>query len=73
MATPQVIIDGVRERHRLLINPATYGVFLGGRRLTLTSTLFRLPHLLVKNRGTVVTHQALEKGLWGNRPMAMGW
>ena len=72
MATPQVIIDGVRERHRLLINPAACKVFLGGRRLTLTSAEFRLLHVLVENRSTVVTHRILGKGLWGNRLMAMG-
>lgn len=49
----------------LLINPATYEVFLEGRRVSLTSTEFRLLHLLVKNQGVVLSHQALERGLWG--------
>ena len=53
-----------------MIDPTNYGVFLGGRRLTLTSTEFRLLHVLVENRSTVVTHQTLEKGPWGSRPMA---
>ena len=56
-----------------MIDPATCKVFLGGRQLTRTSTEFRLLHVLVENRSTVVTHQALENGLWGSRPMAMGW
>ncbi len=57
--------DGPMSSGRLSINPATYEVFLSERRLTLTSTEFRLLHLLVKNRGTVVAHQTLERALWG--------
>jgi DNA-binding response OmpR family regulator len=49
----------------LVINPATYEVFLEERRVSLTSTEFRLLHLLVKNQGVVLSHQALERGLWG--------
>ena len=65
---------GIRPAHeseaplssgRLFINPATYEVFLSDQRITLTSTEFRLLHLLVKNRGTVVAHQTLERALWG--------
>lgn len=52
---------------RLSVNPSTYEVFLSKRRLTLTSTEFRLLHLLVKNRGTVVAHQTLERAVWGGR------
>lgn len=50
----------------LLINPATYEVFLEERRVVLTSTEFHLLHLLVKNWGMVVSHQVLERELWGN-------
>jgi DNA-binding response OmpR family regulator len=48
----------------LFINPATYEVFLGGQPVTLTSTEFRLLHLLIKNRGAVVTRHTLEQTLW---------
>jgi two-component system KDP operon response regulator KdpE len=67
---------GIRPSHEsespllsgsLFINPATYEVFLGGQRITLTSTEFRLLHLLVRNRGTVVAHQTLERALWGDQ------
>jgi two-component system, OmpR family, KDP operon response regulator KdpE len=51
----------------LLINPATYEVFLSNRRVSLTATEFRLLHLLAKNRGTVVSHQSMEQSLWGER------
>lgn len=51
----------------LLINPATYEVFLSDRRVPLTATEFRLLHLLAKNRGTVVSHQSMEDTLWGDR------
>ncbi len=51
----------------LVINPATYEVFLNGHRLHLTSTEFRFLYLLVKNRGTIVTHRFLERTFWGDR------
>ena len=49
----------------LLVNPTTYEVFLGDRRVVLTSTEFRVLHLLVKNRGIVLSHQTLGSTLWG--------
>ncbi|HLF04869.1 MAG TPA: response regulator transcription factor [Dehalococcoidia bacterium] len=52
---------------RLLINPSTYEVFFNGDRLALTSTEFRLLHLLARNRGVVVQHQALERAIWGEQ------
>ncbi len=57
--------EGPISSGRLFINPATYEVFLEEQRITLTSTEFRLLHLLVKNRGAVVAHQKLERALWG--------
>lgn len=48
----------------LLVNPTTYEVSLGEQPLHLTSTEFRLLHLLVKNRGMVLSHQNLERVLW---------
>lgn len=56
----------------LFINPSTYEVFLDNRRITLTSTEFRLLHLLVKNRGTVVPRQTLEQTLWGEQVDSYG-
>ena len=57
--------DGSISSGRLVISPSTYEVFLDDQRVVLTSTEFRLLHLLVKNRGTVVAHQTLERALWG--------
>lgn len=57
--------DGPVSSGRLVISPSTYEVFMDDRRVVLTSTEFRLLHLLVKNRGTVVAHQTLERALWG--------
>lgn len=51
----------------LLLDPATYEVFLHGNRLTLTATEFRLLHVLLNHRGTVITHELLETSLWGDR------
>ncbi len=57
---------------RLLVNPATYEVFLGSERVMLTSTEFRLLYLLVRNRGTVVSHQSVERTLWGDQSDSSG-
>ena len=51
----------------LTLDPASYEVFLNGSRLSLTSTEFRLLHLLLNNRGQVVTHEFLVSSLWGDR------
>ena len=56
----------------LLVNPTTYEVFLGDRRVVLTSTEFRLLHLLLKNRGIVVSHQTLGRTLWGDQVDSSG-
>ena len=49
----------------LLINPATYEVFLNGQPLALTFTEFQLLHLLARNRGRAVSRQHLEQAIWG--------
>lgn len=51
----------------LMLDPATYEVFIGTERISLTSTEFRLLHLLLKHRGTVAGHRLLEMSLWGDR------
>ncbi len=56
----------------LFINPSTYEVLLNNERLMLTSTEFRLLHLLVRNRGMVVQHHALERAIWGGQAGASG-
>ena len=56
----------------LFINPATYEVFLGSQQVMLTSTEFRVLYLLVKNRGSVVSHQTLERTLWGEEADSSG-
>jgi two-component system OmpR family response regulator/two-component system response regulator CpxR len=64
--------EGPLSSGGLLINPATYEVFLENHRITLTSTEFRLLHLLVRNRGTVVTRHTLEQTLWGEHVDSYG-
>jgi len=49
----------------LLLNPVSCQVFLGDRQVALTSTEFQLLHLLMKNRGSVVTHHTIETSIWG--------
>jgi two-component system KDP operon response regulator KdpE len=56
--------EGPTVSGRLLVNPASYEAYLGARRLALTTTEFRLLHLLVKNWGIVVSRQTLERTLW---------
>lgn len=56
----------------LSINPATYEVFLDEQRIILTSTEFRLLHLLLRNRGTVVGRNTLERSLWGDKTDSYG-
>ena len=56
----------------LMVNPATYEAFLSGRRLTLTTTEFRMLFLLIKNWGIVVSRQTLERTLWGERVDSYG-
>ena len=51
----------------LTLNPASYEVFLDNKRLTLTPTEFRLLHVLLNNRGNVVTHEFLARAIWGDR------
>ena len=57
---------GVLQSGDLLLNPATYEVFVGGRRVNLTGTEFNLLHLLIRNKGTVVRHRMVERSLWGD-------
>ncbi len=56
----------------MFINPSTYEVFLGDRQIMLTSTEFRVLYLLVKNRGSVVSHQTLERTIWGDQADSSG-
>jgi DNA-binding response OmpR family regulator len=49
----------------LLINPATYEVFLNGQQVELSSKEFQLLHLLARNQGRVVSRQHLEQAIWG--------
>jgi len=50
---------------QLFINPDKQEVFLGDKRIPLTSTEFRLLNLLAKNSGMVVGRQILGRVLWG--------
>ncbi len=72
---------GIRTSHengkplvsgQLFINPATYEVFLNSSQVMLTTTEFQLLHLLAKNRGTVVTHETMERALWGDHVHSFG-
>jgi len=50
----------------LLINPATYEVYLGSDRLVLTPTEFRLLHLLAKNRHVTLTQNFIQRMIWSD-------
>lgn len=64
--------EGPLSSGQLFINPGTYEVFINQEKIVLTSTEFRLLHLLVKNRGTVVARRALEQSLWGDEVDSYG-
>ena len=48
----------------LLINPATYEVYLGDSRLVLTPTEFKLLYLLAKNRHVTLTQEFIQRVIW---------
>ena len=48
----------------LLINPATYEVYLGNSRLVLTPTEFKLLYLLAKNRHVTLTQEFIQRVIW---------
>ena len=48
----------------LLINPATYEVFLGSERLVLTPTEFKLLYLLAKNRHMTLSQEFIQRVIW---------
>ena len=56
----------------ILINPATYELFLDGRPVRLTSTEFRVLYMLVKNCVSVVSHESLERTIWGEEHDSSG-
>jgi DNA-binding response OmpR family regulator len=57
---------------QLLLNLASHEAFLGTKPIHLTSTEFRLLHMLVKNSNAVVSHSTLESTLWGEDADAHG-
>ena len=50
----------------LCINPDTFEAFLGDDSIFLTPTEFRLLYHLMRNKGRVLTHQALQELTWGS-------
>lgn len=50
----------------LVINPATYEVFLGSTRLVLTPTEFKLLHLLATNRHTTLSQGFIQRVIWSD-------
>ncbi len=50
----------------LLINPATYEVFLGSTRLVLTPTEFKLLYLLAKNRHMTLSQEFIQRVIWAD-------
>lgn len=61
------VAEGSWEIGPLVIYPENYKVAMEGRRIPLTSTEFRLLHLLVKNRGHTLPHCTIEQAIWQHR------
>lgn len=50
----------------LVINPATYEVYLGNERLMLTPTEFKLLYLLAKNRHMTLSQEFIQRVIWAD-------
>ena len=50
----------------LVINPATYEVYLGSSRLLLTPTEFKLLYLLAKNRHMTLSQEFIQRIIWAD-------
>ena len=50
----------------LMIDPATYEVFLGDTRLVLTPTEFKLLYLLAKNRHMTLSQEFIQRVIWAD-------
>lgn len=50
----------------LVINPATYEVYLGSERLMLTPTEFKLLYLLPKNRHMTLSQEFIQRVIWAD-------
>ncbi len=50
----------------LLINPATYEVYLASERLVLTPTEFKLLYLLAKNRHVTLSQEFIQRVIWAD-------
>jgi two-component system KDP operon response regulator KdpE len=55
------------SRCGLFLNPATLEVFLGQRKVNLTTIETRMLHALVRNRTTIVPAHALFEQIWGQQ------
>lgn len=58
--------EGPVQCGELVINPATYEVFIGTRRVFLTPTEFRLLYLLARNRQTTVPQELIQRTVWAD-------
>lgn len=50
----------------LVINPATYEVYLGSNRLVLTPTEFKVLYLLAKNRNMTLSQSFMQRVIWSD-------
>lgn len=62
--------EGLIRCGELLINPATFEVFLGNKRLVLTPTEFKLLHLLAKNRHMTLSQEFIQRVIWADEAEA---
>jgi two-component system phosphate regulon response regulator PhoB len=65
-AQQQTPDTGVVELHDLVIHPGRHEVLVGGQRLELTSTEFRVLHLLASKPGWVFSRQQILDGVHGD-------
>ena len=63
--TKQTSEEGTIHCGDLVIDPASYQVFLRSERLALTPTEFRLLCLMAKNRHTIISQDFIKRVIWG--------
>ena len=51
----------------LFIDPATFELFQDNQLVPVTSTELKLLHMLMKNHGSVVTHEVVGRTIWGEQ------
>jgi two-component system phosphate regulon response regulator PhoB/two-component system alkaline phosphatase synthesis response regulator PhoP len=64
-------VERLSVSNMLTIDPARFEVMAEGERVDLTSTEFRILHLLARNQGRVLSREKILDHLWGNEKIVI--